>query len=78
VAVGFSYAYPVVLCVNALAATIVSRSNQMVEAVLASLIAVVLCALVPRFVPANMVVIYHDLGLLRERAKARSKLSRNY
>lgn len=71
VAFGFSYVYPVVFCVNALAANMVSISNQMVEVVFASVIAVVLFALVPMFVSANMIVIYHDLGLRRKRAKLR-------
>ncbi|NHZ33185.1 hypothetical protein [Massilia rubra] len=70
VAFGFSYVYPVVFCVNAFDVNMVSLSNQVVEAVVATVIAVVLCALVPMFVSANMVVIYHDLTLRRQRAKA--------
>ncbi|NHZ89718.1 hypothetical protein F2P45_11950 [Massilia sp. CCM 8733] len=70
VAFGFSYVYPVVFCVNAFDVNMVSLSNRMVEAVVATLIAVVLCALVPMFVSANMVVIYHDLTL-RRRTKMR-------
>ncbi|HEX8610885.1 MAG TPA: hypothetical protein VF800_06305 [Telluria sp.] len=67
VAFGFSYIYPVVFCVNAFDVNMVSLSNQVVEAVVATLIAVVLSALVPMFVSANMVVIYHDLTLRRQR-----------
>jgi hypothetical protein len=70
VAVGYSFIYPVAIGINAFDVNSVSLSNEILEVVVATFVAVLLTTLMPMFVSANMVVIHHDLTLRSARAQA--------
>lgn len=68
---GYSFIYAVAVSTNAFDVDTVSLPNEVAGAVAGTLLSVVVTALLPMFVSANMVVLYNDLALRRQRAGSR-------